>query len=89
MFVRVGVKQPPIRGDDVHGFDIIDAQPMRPAQPAEAAGEREAGHTSLRYQPAGRGQAEGGGLTIHIAPERASLHPGPPRRRIDPHSSGQ
>jgi hypothetical protein len=85
VLVLAGVQQTPVGGDDVHGLEVVDAQPVRAAQPADAAGEREPAHARLRDQPARCGEVEGGGLAVHVAPERAALHPGTPRRRVDPH----
>ena len=73
VLVVAGVQQTPVGGDDVHSLEVVDAQPVRAAQPADAAGEREPAHARLRDQPARRGEAEGGGLAVHVAPERAAL----------------
>ena len=49
VFGFIGVDQPAIGGYDVGGHQIVDAEAVRTAQPADAAGERQARYAGRRY----------------------------------------
>ena len=76
VFGFTGVDQPAIGGYDVGGHQIVDAEAMGTAQPADAAGERQARNAGRRYEAARRGATEWGGRRIDISPGGATFDDG-------------
>ena len=87
VLVRAGADQAPVGGDDLGRDQVVDAQAMAAAQPADAAAERQAGDAGVRDQAARHREPEGLGLAIDVAPGRAALDPGAAPLRIDPHAA--
>lgn len=57
VFPFAGVHLTAIRRDDIRGEQVVNGHAVFPAQPAEAAAERQAGHARGRVDAQGRGEA--------------------------------
>jgi hypothetical protein len=73
------------RGHEVDGEEVVDRQSVLPAQPAEAAAEREPRDSRRRVDPQRGRESEGLSLPIEIGEPGARLDARGPRRGIDPH----
>jgi hypothetical protein len=74
VLVGAGADLAPVGEDDVGGDEVVDRHPVAPALVRDAAAERQAGHPGLGHDPAGGGEAEGGGDAVDVGPRRAALH---------------
>ena len=84
-----GPQQPPIRRHHVHGQQVVDAEAMARAQPADPARQGEAGDAGVGDQAAGGGEAERLGVAVDVAPGGAALDPGAAPFGVDPHGAHQ
>src|SRR5262249_33697251 len=75
-----------VSGHDLHAGEIVDGQPESPRQITPSAPQRVAGDTAHVAVAADRTETERRRLAVHVAPERAALHRGGLRRRVDDHS---
>ena len=67
-----GVDEPPVRGDDVGGDQVVAREAELAHRPADAAAEREPGDAGARHEPAGRREAVRLRLVVDVGPDRAS-----------------
>ena len=74
----------PVGGDQVGRDQVVAGQAVLAHQPADAAAEREPGDAGGGDEAAGRGQAEGLGLGVELAPGEAALGPHGARLGVDP-----
>jgi hypothetical protein len=61
-------QEPSVGRDDVRRDEVVEREAAPPSEVADAAAEREAGHTRRRDDPPGGRQAEGVGRGIEVAP---------------------
>ncbi len=74
---------PPVGEDDVGREQVVAGEPVLPAQPADAAAEREAGDAGVGDDPARGRQPVELRLAVELAPQDAGLGADRARRRID------
>ena len=82
-----GAHDAPIRGDDLGRHEVVDAEAVTAAQPADAAAQGEAGDAGIRDQASGHRERERLRLAIDVAPERSALDPRTPPFRVDSHAA--
>ena len=83
MLVGAHVQHPAVRCDEVDREQVVGRQPVRPAQPADAAADGQAGDSRVGDLAAGGREAERLRLAVELAPRQAGLGDCRLRRRID------
>ena len=81
------VQQAAVGCDHVRREQVVDAEAVARAQPADAARQRQAGDAGVGDQAAGRREAEGLGVAVDVAPGGAALDPGAAPFGVDPHGA--
>ncbi|MNY43526.1 hypothetical protein D3C86_1784910 [compost metagenome] len=89
VFRCAGVQLTAIRRDDFRGEQVVDGHAELPAQPAEPAAERQAGHPRGRVDAQGRGEAVGLYGRIDVGEGAAGLDAGPAGGRVHLHTLHQ
>ncbi len=84
VLVRAGRHEPPVGQHDVGLEQVVDGQAALAGQVAEAAAEREPADAGGGDDAAGRGEAEGVGGVVDVAPGAAAADARGPGGRIDP-----
>ena len=69
--------------DEVDGEEVVDREAVLAHQPADATAEGETGDAGVAHDAAGGGQTVHLRLVVDVAPERATLHPGPAVGGVD------
>jgi hypothetical protein len=87
VFIRAGVPQCAIGGDDVDRKQVIDGKPEAAREPPESAAQRETPDARVGYASRGGHQAVCHGLGVQVAQQAAAGHPRGALARIDPHAA--
>lgn len=86
----LGLAQAPdlaVRGDDLGGHEVVDAQAVLPGQPAHPTTERQPADTGVAHQPDRECEPVLLGGCDRIYQQRATRHPGPPVLGIHDHGA--
>src|SRR3546814_4060961 len=65
--------------------EVVDREAVLAHQPADATAKGQPGDPGVAHDSAGGGQTVRLRLVVDVTPQRATLHPGPAVRGIDPH----
>ena len=74
------------RGDAARRDEVVDRQPVLPAQPPHAAAEGQPADAGVADQPDGYGEAVLLGGRVEVAEQRSPADLRPPRVRVDGHA---
>src|SRR5439155_8491880 len=83
VLLLAGHHGPAVGGDDVDREQVVEREAEAAGEVADAAAERESGDARGRNDSAGRGQPEGIGGVIEVAPRAAALGADRLRVRVD------
>ena len=75
-----------VRGDDVEGERIVAGEAEAPAEPAEAAAEREARGAGVRDDARGGRKSKRGAFMVELPEQGPAVHIGARRFRFDAHA---
>jgi hypothetical protein len=85
ILIRAGGHEPSLRGDHVGGDEVVDREPARPCQVADATPQGQARDAGARDDAARRRQAERVGGVVEVPPGGAGISAGHLVPRIHAH----